>query len=269
MENKTDIIWLDSTDSTNEEARRHILSLDNLSVVSALEQTSGRGQRGNSWHSDTGKNLTFSIVLKHPSDSSGDYSPLTAHSQTLISELTAVSVREYLATLGIEASVKWPNDIIAGDKKICGILIEHSVRGNLLSHSIIGIGLNINQKVFGTFVPNATSIILEKGPEASESDIRQSLEDFMKIFKDNYSRYLRDVDGHKRLREEYLSRLWRINQDAAYMDLKGQHPTMFRGRITGLSDIGHLLVQTEEGEFREFAFKEIGFLYQDFIDAMT
>ena len=179
MENKTDIIWLDSTDSTNEEARRHILSLDNLSVVSALEQTSGRGQRGNVWHSDTGKNLTFSIVLKHPSDSSGDYSPLTAHSQTLISELTAVSVREYLATLGIEASVKWPNDIIAGDKKICGILIEHSLIGQRISWSIIGVGLNVNQTDFPADLPNPTSMAVEN----SGADICALLSEFMDIFR--------------------------------------------------------------------------------------
>ena len=120
MKNKTDIIWLDSIDSTNDEARRRILTLDNLSVLSALEQTGGRGQRENKWHSAPNQNLTFSIVLKNP--------PVNAADQFCISEITAVTLVNFLSEYGIEADIKWPNDIYVSGKKICGILIENSLK---------------------------------------------------------------------------------------------------------------------------------------------
>ena len=142
MTKKHDIIWLESIDSTNEEARRRISALDNLSVLSAVSQTAGRGQRGNTWSAKPGENLTFSIVLKY---GPGATPEIRALDQSVISEITALSVVDFLAAHGIETKIKWPNDIYAGDRKICGILIEHSVRNGLLSSSISGIGLNVNR----------------------------------------------------------------------------------------------------------------------------
>ena len=181
MSKKHDIIWLESVDSTNEEAKRHISDIDNLSVLSALEQTSGRGQRGNSWTSAPGENLMFSIVLKF-SDTSADSDTvvlpqLHARDQFVLNEIASLSVVDFLSQHGIPARIKWPNDIYVGSKKICGILIENSLRGSEVSSSIIGIGLNINQRNFNVKLPNPTSMILEKGISNSKG-IPHSASDF-------------------------------------------------------------------------------------------
>ena len=173
MESKTDIIWLERVDSTNDEARRHISEIDNLSVVSALEQTKGRGQRGNTWLSMPGENLTFSLIVK-------DFR-IKANEQSAISQATALSLTKLLGRHGIEARIKWPNDIYAGDNKICGILIENSLKGMEIDWSIIGIGLNVNQTSFPEDLPNPTSMRLCTG-NSNPYNIRRILEEYIEIF---------------------------------------------------------------------------------------
>lgn len=267
MTKRHDIIWLDSIDSTNSEARRRISDIDNLSVLSALSQSEGRGQKGNKWSSVPGENLTFSIVLKYD-DEVLDESPASfqvlAKEQFLLTEITSLSVVEFLSRHGIKAQIKWPNDIYVGDRKICGILIENSLHGEHISSSIIGIGLNINQRNFDVNLPNPTSMILETG---IEEDIRSSLEEFMDIFQ-GYLEY-----RLPNLRERYLSYLWRHNTPARYIDQTFQSQPLqtdsegelpgreFTGIIRGLSPIGHLVVEDiEKGELKEFAFKEISYI---------
>ena len=111
MKSKHDIIWLESVDSTNHEAARQISNLDNLSVVSAVRQTEGRGQRGNKWLSNNGENLLFSIVLKLTP-------PMLAYDQFVLNELTALAVVDFLASYGISADIKWPNDIYIDKRKM-------------------------------------------------------------------------------------------------------------------------------------------------------
>ena len=191
MTKNHDIIWLDETDSTNDEAARRISYLDNLSVLSAVKQISGRGQRKNVWISEPGKNLTFSIVLKfRHSDSPADSSllpPLAAREQQMISDITASTAVSFLRKHGIIAQIKQPNDILVDGRKICGILIEHTVRGMHLVHSIVGVGLNVNQKHFDPSLPAPTSVALlheEKEDPArnSELDLNSCLEEFMDLF---------------------------------------------------------------------------------------
>ena len=131
MTKKHDIIWLTSADSTNKEAQRRISDIDNLSVLSATEQTEGRGQRGNTWSSESGKNLLFSVVLKF-SDTvfeGGLLPEMHAHDQFVISEASSLAIVDLLAENDIEAKIKWPNDIYVNSRKICGILIENSIKG--------------------------------------------------------------------------------------------------------------------------------------------
>ena len=276
-----DIMWLKSVDSTNSEAKRNISDIDNLSVLSALSQSEGRGQKGNKWSSVPGENLTFSIVLKFGEQTAGELRlAVTAREQFVLTEITSLSIVEFLSRHGIKAKIKWPNDIYVGDKKICGVLIENSLRGKNLSSSIIGIGLNVNQRNFDVNLPNPTSMILETG---IEEDIRSCLEEFMDIFQDYLEYRLPN------LRERYLSYLWRYNTQARYIDLTLQAsqkmqadsedeseqlsqrlmPTLeselkgreFTGVIRGLSPIGHLVVEDiEKGELKEFAFKEISYI---------
>ena len=201
MTKKHDIIWLESVDSTNEECRRRISDIDNLSVVSALTQTAGRGQRGNSWKSEPGKNLTFSIVLKFTDNSD---MMIKAIDQFVLSQITALSVVELLSRHDIQAQIKWPNDIYVDGKKISGILIENSLRGGWISQSIIGIGLNVNQRNFDVSLPNPTSIALLKDGSAPQTDLRLLLEEFMDIFR-NYYNKITDISD---LSQKYQSILF-------------------------------------------------------------
>ena len=258
MTKKHDIIWLDTTDSTNEEARRRISDIDNLSVVSAYSQTAGRGQRGNTWSSSPGENLTFSIVIKYGHEY-GQTLPMRACDQFSVSEAAALAVVDLLASYNIEAKIKWPNDIYVGDRKICGILIENSLREGFMSSSIIGIGLNVNQTVFDPSLPNPTSMAMA-GNEVSHSlSLEPLLEELVDIFKGYCYRYLNITGGLSRLRKLYLSQMWRKEVPAIYIDCSDG--CRFKGIIRGLSDIGHLMVEDiEKGELKEFAFKEIGYI---------
>ena len=198
MENKTDIIWLDSVDSTNDEARRHISEIDNLSVVSALEQTEGRGQHGNRWSSQPGENLTFSLVVKN--------FMIKANEQHAISQVTALSLVALLSMYGIDARIKWPNDIYVGDEKICGILIENSLKGQEIDWSIIGIGLNVNQTEFPDDLPNPISMKLSTG-NSNPYNTRTLLEEFIGIFTGYYREYLNGNGSLEKLEEQFVSRM--------------------------------------------------------------
>ena len=274
-----DIMWLDSVDSTNSEAKRRISDIDNLSVLSALSQSEGRGQKGNKWSSVPGENLTFSIVLKFGEQAAGKAGlsvagkarlsiagklrlVVAAREQFVLTEITSLSIVEFLSRHGIKAKIKWPNDIYVGDKKICGVLIENSLRGENLSSSTIGIGLNVNQRNFDVNLPNPTSMVLETG---LQEDIKGCLEEFMDIFQNTLFAAL---SSDHNLRDSYLSHLWRRNIPAQYIDLsahpspEGQHHGReFTGIIRNLSPIGHLQIEdTEKGELKEFAFKEISYI---------
>lgn len=250
MKNKYDIIWLQNVDSTNEEARRRFSECDNLSVLSAVSQTSGKGQRGNSWSSEPGANLTFSIILK-------DGYRIKAYDQFVLSEITALSVIDFLSFHGIDSSIKWPNDIYVDKKKICGILVENSLRGEFVSSSIIGIGLNINQRNFDVNLPNPTSMILEDNI-GKHFDVTTCLEKFMEIFSGNVSRFLENNDNRHELRRKYLSKMWRKDEACRY--IRTSDGGAFNGIIRDLSEVGHLILENNEGELMEFAFKEISYI---------
>lgn len=264
MAKKHDIIWLDTVDSTNDEARRRIPDLDNLSVLSAYRQSEGRGQRGNTWSAKAGENLTFSIFARYACDSVPSFDclpPTRALDQFVISEITALSVVDLLSSYGINAKIKWPNDIYVGNRKICGILIEHSLKEAFLSTSIIGVGLNVNQTSFDHSLPNPTSMAICRPAENEESGYKLTalLKEFMDLFDGYCRRYLNITGGYTRLRKLYLAQLWRKDEISRFIDTaNGQH---FSGMIRGLSDIGHLVIEdTEKGELKEFAFKEIAYI---------
>ena len=210
MKSNFDIIWLDSVDSTNDEAKRRISDLDNLSVLSTLSQTKGRGQGDHIWLSEPGRNLLFSIILKYSSSADAVQSHLLsvqAHDQIVISQITALSIVDLLAAHDIEAKIKWPNDIYAGDKKICGILIEHSVCGKWLTSSIIGIGLNVNQRNFDVNLPDPISMVLLDTDSENDYNTRELLDEFMGIFTDYIERFCHITGGYNRLERLYKAQL--------------------------------------------------------------
>ena len=181
------IEWTDSVDSTNNEVKRRIECLSDLYVISAVQQTAGRGQRGNIWLSEPGKNLTFSIAIKYGGELFADASP---ENQFVINGIISLSIVELLAVHGIDARIKLPNDIYVNGKKICGILIEHSVLGSSLLHSIIGVGLNVNQLNFDESLANPTSMLLEVAGD--EMNLPSLLEELLDIFLKYAERYSTD-----------------------------------------------------------------------------
>lgn len=257
MTPKPSIMWYETIDSTNNEALRKILYFDNLSVLAAKIQTAGRGQKGNSWKSGSFENLTFSMVLKFPTQKSTDSStntsidstrdfttddsknpenfmekPLLATDQFIISKAATSGIVDYLAGKGIEADIKWPNDIYVNDKKICGILIENSLQGKYVANSVVGIGLNINQREFSSKLKNPTSVSLQTNKEYNLYDEMEELANC--IVKRLY-------DNKESTTEFYSSHLYRLGVQYEYVDLT--NGSNFIGTILGVSPSGLLNVQ--------------------------
>ena len=152
---RANIIWSDRLDSTNKEAARLLTEgrlSDKLSLIAAVEQTAGRGQGDHLWTSAPGENLTFSVVLRNPEF-------CDASSLSLINDYVCPVITDFLRKEGVENSwIKAPNDIWVGDRKICGILIENFILGGRVTATIIGIGLNLKQKVWPSDLPNPVSL---------------------------------------------------------------------------------------------------------------
>ena len=146
------IIWTDRVDSTNAELRRHLTGIDNLSTLAAREQTAGRGQGDHVWYSPAGEGLTFSVLYRYGEDGPD------ASEALCVTCATTLALRDYLAGKGVEARIKWPNDIWVGERKICGILIENSLEGKRLKESIVGIGLNLSCTSWPADLPNPVSL---------------------------------------------------------------------------------------------------------------
>jgi BirA family biotin operon repressor/biotin-[acetyl-CoA-carboxylase] ligase len=178
--------------------------------------------------------------------------------------MASLAVVDLLAEHDIQAKIKWPNDVYVGDEKICGILIENAVCGTLISHSIVGIGLNVNQRNFDVSLPNPTSMLLSinDGTEndAMEFNLAELLDEYMDILSGYIDRFCHITGGYNRLNQLYLAQMWRRNERAEFIDNSISPSAAFTGTIRGVSGIGHLIIETKEGELREFAFKDISYI---------
>ena len=265
------IKWHETLDSTNSQALREAPALDNLSVIAAASQTAGRGQRGNRWSAAPGENLTFSIFLRFNTDSCSrpdSFPALTAGRQFAISAAATLAQCLFLERHGIMSSIKWPNDIYCGDRKISGMLVENSLAADHVRTSIVGIGLNVNQTVFPEDLPNPVSM---SGLTGRKYDIRTLLDEFMRVF----SECLDMLEGPwSILKETYERRLYRKGTECSFADISGRDATLpadalvsgtgsggkiFRGTIEGISETGLLKVRTSSGT-KEFGFKEIAYI---------
>lgn len=213
------------------------------SVLVADKQTAGRGQVGNVWESEPGKNLTFSVVL-YP-----DCIP--ANHQFLISQIASLSVKETLDAYVSGIRVKWPNDIYRNEKKICGMLIENDLAGNFLYCSIIGIGINLNQEVFRSDAPNPVSLRQLTG---QTYDREQVLNEFLERFYRYYLLLLQEKYAEIRL--GYRRALYRGEGYFPYADAGGA----FEACIREIETTGHLVLELRDGSRRRYAFKEVSCL---------
>jgi BirA family biotin operon repressor/biotin-[acetyl-CoA-carboxylase] ligase len=245
MEIVHQITRLTAIDSTNEYAKKVVLPESDsfINVIVADEQSAGRGQRGNVWLSERKKNLTLSFC----------FSPsfLTLDNRFYLSKIMSAAVFEVLELIKSGFKIKWPNDIIFEKRKIGGILIENTISGNKISLSIIGLGLNVNQKKFPTELPNAVSLLMILGKEMNLQDLTDKI---IESFKKYY--LLLKTNRYMEIDRKYFSNLYQLNDWADYRDSESD----FRGRIRGTNPDGRLLVQTESDEIKKYDFKEIVFL---------
>lgn len=241
------IIKLDATDSTNTYLKKLSTNSDlaDYTVVVAKSQTSGRGQMGAIWSSEASKNLTFSIYK--------DVSNCNLESPFFISMVVSLALLKTISSLSIpKLSIKWPNDILSDNKKICGILIENVYRQNKLASSIIGVGLNVNQLEFDD-LPKASSLRMVSGRVFDLDEITIGIINDFKY----YFNILKE-DCLQELKNDFEALLFRKNKPSTFEDAEG---LMFSGIIKGVSKYGNLQVLLEDNIIKEFDLKTITLLY--------
>ena len=219
-------------------------------VAVATFQTAGRGQKGNSWESEAGKNLLFSI-LAHPKN-------IKVQEQFYISEAIALAVSDsVIAAIGPEyasgVSVKWSNDVYWNDYKMAGILIENTLQGSTILDSVVGVGLDVNQEVFVSDAPNPISL---KNITGRDFDIENLLGDIT----DRFIGYMEmGADERPKVDRLYLDRLYRREGYHRFRDEKGE----FLACIEGIRPDGCLMLLTDDGQHRVYEFKQVQFILNE------
>lgn len=239
------LIELEQVDSTNNYLSQLAEGekLADGTVVIAKKQTLGKGQRGNVWQSEENQNFTFSII----------YFPGNVHlsKQFQLTQAISLGVYDYLSSICKKVKIKWPNDLYVSNHKIGGLLIENSIKGENIAQTIIGVGINMNQKEFN--IPNRkiTSLYIENNEKYN------LIEELNKLLTSIERRYLQWKSGQFALLKSnylevlYLHQSWHIYQtnDSQYLD----------GKIIGINEIGQLLVEDLNGKVHSFGNKEIKF----------
>jgi BirA family biotin operon repressor/biotin-[acetyl-CoA-carboxylase] ligase len=241
------IIKLSAIDSTNSYLKRLVkegIASDRL-IITTENQTLGRGQQGASWEVQEGKSLAISILKC--------FSALPVYSQFNIAMATSLGVQKALQRLGIlDVKIKWPNDILSDQKKLCGILIENIVKGSTIKETIVGIGLNVNETAFIN-LPNATSLKLRSGVQYKLNDVLNEVANAV----------LKELDALEStddvsLKHAYESQLFRNNEVSLFTDLAGKQ---FNGTIIGVTEFGQLRIKTEDDIENQYSLKEITLYY--------
>lgn len=238
------VIEIQSLTSTNQYAKEQINTpLENGTIILSHFQTKGKGHQDNYWESESGKNITCSIIL-YPEQ-------LKAENQFILSKLISLAITDYLAIKGVEAKIKWPNDIYVDNKKIAGILIENTIKGEFIDQSIIGIGININQEVFKSDAPNPVSL---KQLTKRDFDIMEELHDLIQFLNHRYQQ----IQDKKELLldKDYKQKLYRIDILTEFIS----NSTNFQGYIKGVNHFGQLIIETTDKKKLEFNFKEVSYL---------
>ncbi|MBA3649027.1 MAG: biotin--[acetyl-CoA-carboxylase] ligase [Chitinophagales bacterium] len=229
--------------STNEHAAALIQQQDVIegTLIRADFQSGGKGYAGNSWQSEKGKNLLLSIILKPKF--------LPAKRQFFLNQVISLAVAATVEDFVIKENVKikWPNDILFGEKKIAGILIENSVQGNFIQYSIVGVGLNVNQINFSGLQKKATSMACITGKKFSLNKVLDDLCEKLEY------RYLQLKNNHvDQIQKDYMKQLFRVEEESDY-STAGK---TFMGKIVGLTAEGKLILQVNN-QHEVFGFKEI------------
>lgn len=220
-------------------------SIENFTVVVTNNQTNGRGQQNNQWQSKPFKNLTFSVFIR--------FNNLLITEKKYLNFAISLAIFKVLSDENLpQLYIKWPNDILSANQKLCGILIENSIKSNKIENSIIGIGLNVNQTKFTPELKSATSLQLAT---KKTYDLEPLLHKIIIAIKEEIT--LVNLYKFDALEQDYIRFLYRINKPSMFKDAKN---TLFMGIITGISADGNLLVTLEDDSIKEFGLKEISFV---------
>jgi len=244
---KATIIRLPETESTNSHAIRLLAQSRPAegSVIITDHQTKGKGLDTNSWESEKGKNLTFSLIL---------YPEFTADRQFVFNKAVSLGICDFLqAELPAQkVTIKWPNDIYLGDKKACGILIQNSVIGNRFDYVVVGIGLNVNQTLFMSDAPNPISMKMITSKDYNLDILLEKLLDSVIM------RYAQvKPESSSKIENDYFKSLYRAMEWHKYL-VKNDKIT---ARITGTNEYGQLILETENGEVLVCDLKEVKFVF--------
>ncbi|NOR28239.1 MAG: biotin--[acetyl-CoA-carboxylase] ligase [Lutibacter sp.] len=240
------IIKLNAIDSTNSYLKKQAenTALECYTVVVAEDQFRGRGQVGASWVSDKGKNLTFSTLI--------NFENFKIEDQFYLSMVISLSVLQVLnKRINIQLTVKWPNDILAEKDKVAGILIENVLSGKLIKQSVIGIGLNVNQKEFPKNIRRVTSL---KNISGISFDKDELMRDIVNTIKKNIS-YIKDAKFGE-LKRLYIATLYKFNKPTMFEDVNG---TIFLGKIVDVFKDGRLVIELKDETTHKFSLKKIKF----------
>ena len=259
-------MFIVSTDSTNNLMRAAYLDREDLFTIRTDFQSAGRGQQGNGWESEQGKNLLFSTLLR-------DWG-LPATEQFVLNEVVSLSLYQAVLPLLNQhdadlLSIKWPNDLYFADRKLAGILIENILQGSRVYRSIVGIGLNVNQTFFRSSAPNPISLQQITGTDHALEPI---LEAFVGHLQDRHALLRSDTPTQVRdaIHSDYMSHLYRRQGFYLWQEREvSLLPTMpqmqqeegqFRARIDGVSANGELVLCTEANEKRTYHFKQVRYV---------
>ncbi|MCR5076694.1 MAG: biotin--[acetyl-CoA-carboxylase] ligase [Prevotella sp.] len=239
------VIRLDQTDSTNTFLRTYIPAEgETMTVAVADFQQAGRGQGTNTWESEAGKNLLFSILV-HPV-------MLPVRSQFLLAEAGALALKEALADyVQDDIRLKWPNDIYWKDRKLSGTLIETKLGGGHIKDCVFGVGLNVNQTVFRSDAPNPVSLCQISGHEVDRDELLcKIITKFTGLYR------LLEMGGYADISAMYHEALYRRGGFHTFRDADGD----FEGSIIEVEDDGHLVLRDRSGVIRSYQFKEVEFI---------
>lgn len=237
------VVYYDTTDSTNSQAR---LAGENAGIHGTLfvadRQASGKGRRGRSWDSPEGVSIYMTILLRP------QLLPVKAPMLTLVMALSvAEAVKE---VTGLDACIKWPNDIVLNKKKICGILTEMSTEIDYINYVVTGVGINVNQKDFPEEIKKtATSLLLEQGTAVKRSELIAAV---MRRYEENYEAFMRQEDLSELL-EKYNEILVNRGHEVRILDPKGE----YNACSSGINEKGELIVKTSEGEEKQIFAGEV------------
>lgn len=234
-----------STNSLLREIWKKEPLLSEAYALASFNQTAGRGQQNNVWASEADKNIAYSVFLRP-----GHLSPAFSF---VLSQAVSLALLETLSgETGLQAEIKWPNDIYVENKKIAGILIENELRGKSILGSIVGIGINVNQEQFSPNLPNPVSAFQLCGRTFDLTDLTLALH---KRLGEAYARTFTE-EGKAEIAADYHRHLYRREDFHSYREGK----RLFKARVLRVMPGGQLELESDEGWIRAFAFKEIEYL---------